>query len=66
MAPLRSSSCSCKDYLKDYICQHIIVVLLANKKIQVPEKYLDSGFVFFYIMEEHVVTSEDFESQKEL
>ncbi|RNA00865.1 hypothetical protein BpHYR1_033902 [Brachionus plicatilis] len=36
------SSCSCRDYLKDYMCQHIIVVLLSKKSIQVPEKYLDS------------------------
>ncbi|RNA00615.1 hypothetical protein BpHYR1_053972 [Brachionus plicatilis] len=36
------SSCSCKDYLKDYMCQHIVVVLLSKKSIQVPEKYLDS------------------------
>ncbi|RNA22394.1 hypothetical protein BpHYR1_038306, partial [Brachionus plicatilis] len=39
------SSCSCRDYLKDYMCQHIIVVLLSKKSIQVPEKYLDSVIV---------------------
>ncbi|CAF1114557.1 unnamed protein product, partial [Brachionus calyciflorus] len=36
------SNFTCRDYLKDYMCQHILVVLLAKKLIEVPEKYIDS------------------------
>ncbi|CAF0869309.1 unnamed protein product [Brachionus calyciflorus] len=36
------STCTCGDHLKLYMCKHVIVVALSQKKITIPEKYYDS------------------------
>ncbi|CAF1036165.1 unnamed protein product [Brachionus calyciflorus] len=36
------SKCICKDYFKDLICIHILIIALSKKDSSIPEKYLDS------------------------
>jgi hypothetical protein len=36
------STCTCYNYLKTFMCKHIIVIALSNKVTAIPEKYYDS------------------------
>ena len=36
------SRCTCSDYLKLYLCKHILLVAVSQKLIAIPEKFYDS------------------------